>query len=180
MIFILKLLMLMMCFSEACLSAGFFTIYDNLAVVNKNISGYSDTQEDSFPARDADSTVAGADDSLLDAYSDAAYIKFFENYVIKRKIVTSLSEKTLNEIANRYSVRPDRLKVLLCLQYALESIGKSYTVPELAEMSDGELMGQALSYYSVFWGGLTKEEKADVKAAYEKTKQEIKAKNKND
>lgn len=180
MIFILKLLMLMMCFSEACLSAGFFTIYDNLAVVNQNISDYSDAQKESFPARDADSAVAKTDDSLLDAYSDAAYIKFFENYVIKRKIVTSLSEKTLNEMANRYSVRPDRLKVLLCLQYALESIGKSYTVPELAEMSDGELMGQALSYYSVFWGGLTKEEKADVKAAYEKTKQEIKAKNKND
>lgn len=175
MIFILKLLMLMMCFSEVGISPDFYSSTNNLAV-RQNLFAAS-TVGETLPCRDADIDVSTQDSGLLDAYSDPAYIEFFENYVIKRKLVSSLSEKTLGEMAERYTVKTSRLKILLCLQCALESIGKNYTVTELNQMSDGELMAQAVSFYSVFWGGLTKEEKTEIKQAFEKTKLKIKAKN---
>lgn len=156
----LKYLFLFLCLANVPAAANNAAIWGNLAVQKQN---NAETE-----------AVVSSGKRLIDDYSDPLYIEFFENKIIKRKIVSNIPESKLAEMAERYGVSPENLKTLLCLQYALDSIGKTYTVSNLAEMTDGELLGHALSFYAVFWPELSNEEKQDIKTEFEKVNETIK------
>lgn len=158
----LKLLMLTMCMANAVFSTS-VAVKNNASVVVEETMSAADTE-------------TAKTKSVIDQYSDDIYIKFFETYVVKSKVVSQIPTKRLAEMATRYEIDVNRLKVLLCLQYALQETGANYTVSELNKMTDGEIIGHALTYYATFWKNLSADEKEEVKTQFNKAEKAVKEK----
>lgn len=97
-------------------------------------------------------------------FGEEDYILFFENEVLERKVVSNMSDKKRDRLTAQYDVTDEQLNVLLCLQYALNTMDCYYSLDEMSKMSDTEILGLGLKYYAAYWPTLDGEKQAYLSA----------------
>lgn len=110
----------------------------------------------------------------FDAFSiiTDTHIGFYEEYIAKEKVVSDIPAKKLDSLANKYGTTTDKIKKVLVLQHALDSMDKHYSIEQLLAMKSADIVVLIKSYYEYLNNKLSAEEKAKLKAdyiAYKKT-----------
>lgn len=114
-------------------------------------------------------SVSYAQLNAFDIITDS-HISFYEEYIANETIVSNKSAKELEKLAKTHNATVDNIKRILILQHALNSIGKQYTVKQLSNKNNSEIIALIKDYYDHMNKKLTNQEKSQLKEDFKKHK----------
>lgn len=111
------------------------------------------------------SAVAKAEFDAFSIITDT-HIGFYEEYIAKEKVVSDIPAKKIENLAVKYNTSPDKIKKVLVLQHALNSMDRHYSVEQLLNMKSADIVVLIKNYYDYLNNKLTTNEKEKLKADY--------------
>jgi len=101
---------------------------------------------------------------------NAFFIKFFEERVAKKPIVTQYGEEQLSQMAKEHNVQVYKLRTLLVVQELYKLKGEEKSLPEVAKMRDGEIRKMIFEAKAKYFDPLSKDEKSQLEREYKEWK----------
>ena len=97
-------------------------------------------------------------------------IKFFEERVAKKPIVTKYADEELSRMANEFNVDVSKLKTMLVVQELLSMKGETKELSQIKNMKDGEVRKILFEAKTKYYDPLSKEEKTQLEKDYKEWK----------
>lgn len=108
--------------------------------------------------------TAGAAAELYDILTDT-HVVFYETYISKRPVVTSVSTRKMERLTATYGCTVKKMQAMLLLQNLLILNGKSASLGTLNTFTPTEMLTLGTAEMKTYLSTLSDEERAELKAA---------------
>jgi len=98
------------------------------------------------------------------------FIRFFEERVAKKPIVTQYSDEQLHKLAEEHNVDFYKLRTMLVIQELLKIKGENKELADIKNMKDGEMRKMLYEAKTKYFDPLSKEDKAQLEKEYKEWK----------
>ncbi|MDR3216653.1 MAG: hypothetical protein LBT55_04475 [Clostridiaceae bacterium] len=150
-----------------------FACYFGSAIGNASVCSAADN-----PATETSSTAASATEPVIKEIYDLItpeYIGFYETYIAKAPVITSISPRKLARLAENYNVSENKVRAVLACQNLMSLNGERKSVSELMRLPEKDFIKLVSKQTQAYINRLSEEEKITLNAEFKKLKKPLSA-----